>query len=224
MTGEVIVSTDLEGYIFSCAKGLNVLTSSLDKAALSIEFLAQSVTPLKNSGYTHAEQIQFAIENYFIRTTSIYDRALIFANHLLDLGIADESTSHQQMITNRHVKRYQLADHLKHLGKVCREKSVERNAIIHHRSYSDVAFNQFSMIISSNAISEQAGKKAPFSCKMVDDLTCAVLSARVTDFEEHLVKIKQSLNDFLDTAAKVYKIRRAGYSNRADGEAIVPTS
>ncbi|WP_449393292.1 Cthe_2314 family HEPN domain-containing protein [Eoetvoesiella caeni] len=133
--GEITVSTDLQRYIFSCAKGLGVLTSSLDKAALSIEFLAQSVTPLKNSDYTHAEQIQFAIENYFIRSTSIYDRALIFANHLLDLGIVDDSTSHSQMINNRHVKRYQLVDHLKHLGKVCREKSVERNAIMNRPDF-----------------------------------------------------------------------------------------
>lgn len=214
--GEITISTDLQGYIFSCAKGLGVLTSSLDKAALSIEFLAQSAKPLKDSSYTHAEQIQFAIENYFIRSATIYDRALIFANHLLDLGVADESTSHLQMVTNRHVQSYQLADHLKHLGKVCREKSVERNAIIHHRSYFKDEFNQFSMIISANAISEQAGKKAPFPRKAVEALTEAVLSEHTADFEEHLLKITQSLNDFLDTAATVYKIRRANYSNQAD--------
>lgn len=182
------------------------------------------MTSLKNSGYTHTKQIQFAIENYFIRSASIYDRALIFVNHFLDLGIADESTSNQQMITNRHVKRYQLTNHLKHLGKVCREKRVERNAIIHHHSYFDDEFNQFSMIISSNAISEQAGKKTPFSCEMVDNLRCAILSAHATDFEKHLIKITQSLNDFLDSAAKVYKIRRASYSNGVDGEAIVQTN
>ncbi|MBR7631815.1 Cthe_2314 family HEPN domain-containing protein [Janthinobacterium lividum] len=218
-TGEVTISTDLQGYIFSCAKGLGVLTSALDKAALSIEFLAQSVKPLKVSSYTHAEQIQFAIENYFIRSATIYDRALIFASHLLDLGVADESTSHLQMVTNRHVKRYQLADHLKDLGKVCREKNVERNAIIHHRSYSKDEFNQFSMIISANEISKLAGKKAPFPRKAVKDLTDAVLSDHTADFEEHLEKVTRSLNDFLDTAAAVYKIRRESYSNKADGDA-----
>lgn len=217
--GEVKISTDLQGYIFSCAKGLGVLTSAMDKAALSIEFLFHAIKPLKASSYTHAEQIQFAIENYFIRSTTIYDRALIFTNHLLDLGIADESTSHQQMVTNRHVKRYHLADPLKDLGKVCREKNIERNAIIHHRSYSEDDFDQFSMIVSANDLSKQAGKKAPFPREAVKELTNAVLSDHTADFEAHLEKIKQSLNNFLDTAAAVYRIRRATYSSKGDGEA-----
>lgn len=215
-TGEVTISTDLQGYIFSCAKGLSVLTSALDKAALSIEFLAHSVKPLKGSSYTHAEQIQYAIENYFIRSATIYDRALIFANHLLDLGVADESTSHQQMVTNRHVKRYHLADNLKELGRVCREKNLERNAIIHHRSYSKDEFNQFSMIISANDISKQAGKKAPFPQRAVKALTDAALADHTADFEEHLEKVTRSMSIFLDTASKVYKIRKTSYLNKVD--------
>lgn len=216
---EVIISTELQGYIFSCGKGLGVLTSALDKAALSIEFLANAVKPLKASSYTHAEQIQFAIENYFIRSATIYDRALIFTNHLLDLGIADESTSHQQMVTNRHVKRYRLVGPLKDLGKICREKNVERNAIIHHRSYSEDDFDQFSMIVSANELSKQAGRKPPVPREALNELTNAVLSDHTADFEAHLEKVRQSLNAFLDTAAAVYKVRKASYSIKGDGEA-----
>jgi hypothetical protein len=213
--GEVTISSELEGYIFSCAKGLGVLSAAVEKAALSIELLAHAAKPLKGYRYTHAEQIQFAIENYYIRSATIYDRALIFIGQLLDLGIADESTSHQQMVTNKHVKRYQLLDHLKELGKVCRQMSVERNAIVHHRSYSKYEFNQFSMIISANHISKEAGKKAPFPRKAVKDLTDAVLSDHTADFEEHLEKITRTLNDFLDTAAAVYKLRKPSYSEKA---------
>lgn len=214
--GGITISTDLQKYIFSCAKGLNVLTSAMDKAALSIEFLAQSVNPLRFSNYTHAEQIEFAIENYFIRSATVYDRALIFANHLLDLGIADESTSHQQMVTNTHVERYDLVNHLRKLARVCREKNLERNAIIHHRRYSQDEFNEFSMIISTNEISKQVGKKAPFSRKVVRELTDAILSDHTEDFEVHLNKVAKSLTAFLNAATVVYKIRKASYTNKPD--------
>jgi hypothetical protein len=212
--GEIIINSDLEQYILMCSFGLSVLTSATEKAVISLELLERSEKKLKDSAFSHAEHIQFAIENYMIRSSTIYDRALIFVSHLLDLGIPDQHIAHEPLVSNGHVKRYQLAPRLKTLAKACREFRDERNAIIHHRSYAAEDFSKFALIVSANDLSVQAGRKAPFSRRFVKDLTDAIVSGHMIDFETHLGRIYEELRKFLDTAMAVYKLRKATYSEK----------
>lgn len=202
------LQNDLERYILQCAKGLGVLTSALEKATLSIELLKFSTSLLPGSTFTHAEQIEYAIENYFIRSSTIYDRALIFTNHLLDLGISDASINHELIITNDYVKRFQLDSHLKKLGKASREKSTERNAIIHHRRYSNENFDKFHLFYSANKIAADVGRKPLLAQELLDKLREAVIEDHVEEFESHLEKVTSNLSEFLDHAVTVYKIKR----------------
>lgn len=208
---QIDICSEREAYIFRCSKGIVVLDSAIGKAAFSIELLQEASKRLKNSTVSHAEQIQFAIENYFIRSATIYDRALIFINQLLDLGISDDRIDHTDIVTNHHVKKYTLNTKLKNLGVVCRELNDERNAIIHHRSYSDENFDKFAMLVKANELSVEAGKSRPFSQTLVKNLTAAILLSHTEDYEKHLTKIKVKLGSLLDTAVTVYKIRRETY-------------
>lgn len=210
--GTLTLQNDLERYILQCAKGLSVLTSALEKATLSIELLKFSKSPLPGATFTHAEQIEYAIENYFIRSSTIYDRALIFTSHLLDLGVSDASINHELVVTNDHVKRFQLDSHLKKLGKASREKSTERNAIIHHRRYSNENFDKFHLFDSANKIAADVGRKPPLAQKLLDELREAIIEDHVDEFESHLEKVTSNLSEFLDHAVAVYKIKRERYT------------
>lgn len=221
---EINIRSEREGYILCCSKGIVVLNASLEKAAFSIELLKAAKKPLKNSTISHAEQIQFAIENYFIRSATIYDRALIFIGHLLDLGVTDDRIDHTDIVTNRHVKRYMLDTELKKLGSICRKLSGERNAIIHHRSYSDETFDKFAMLVAANDLSIRAGKRRPFSSTLVKGLADTILRAHISEYEDHLAQIKTKLNNLLDTAAAVYKMRRESYSDEIREQPIVDDS
>ena len=213
--GEIMINNDVERYILTCSMGLSVLITATEKAVLSLELLTRSQKKVKESAFSHTEQIQFAIENYMIRSATIYDRALIFVNHILDLGVPDQFILHEPMVSNSHVKRYQLSTRLKALGKACREFKDERNAIIHHRSYSTEDFNKFALVVSVNELSAQAGMKAPYSQKMVKELTNAIVITHMMDFEDHLQKIYDDLRRLLDTAMAVYKLRKMSYSDTA---------
>lgn len=210
---EIMICSEREGYIFQCSQGIVVLTTAVEKAKFSIELLRHSAMPVKGSIFSHSEQIQFAIENYYIRSATIYDRALIFIGHLLDLGIIDKQIDHTDMVTNRHVKRYQLTNELKNLGKVCRELNDERNAIIHHRSYQTETFNKYALLSSANEMSLAIGKKRFVPLKTLKALTAAVLSDHTDEFEVHLKSIQAKLDFLLDTALAVYKIRRETYND-----------
>lgn len=208
---EIALQSELERYIYGCAQGLSVIIASIDKAAFAIELIRQANSAIPDSIYTHAEQIEFAIENYFIRNGAIYDRALIFIGKLMDLGLADQAVGHELIVTNTHVIRYQLADALKSLKKISREHSVERNAIIHHRSYKDDSFNQVALIMNANSLMREAGKEAPFPDEAVAELTQALLEDHTAEFEAHQRKVRESIVNLLDIASAVYKIKRQAY-------------
>lgn len=221
---QIDVCSAREDYIFRCSKGIVVLNAAMEKAEFSIELLKHANKPMRNSKISHAEQIQFAIENYFIRSAMIYDRALIFVGHLLDLGITDDRIDHVDIVTNRHVKRYTLDVELKKLGSICRKLSDERNAIIHHRSFSEENFDRFAMLVAANDLSARAGKRRPFPQALVKNLTGAILRDHTKDYEGHLTQIRIKLDSLLDTAAAVYKICRETYSDEIQDKPIVDDS
>lgn len=214
---EVIVSSGLEGYIFSCGKGLSVLLGAIEKASFSIELLRESKrTARERIAYTVADQIEFAIENYLIRSGAIYDRALIFVNKLLELGIADESIAYVPIVTNSHIISYQLDGPLKKLKKVCTEHTFERNAVIHHRKYSESDFDEISLLHKANTISVQAGKNPPFDSELIENATQAFLDLRTEEFELHLTRILESLTLLFDTAVLIYGVRRDRHKKLAE--------
>ncbi|MCE3603015.1 hypothetical protein LXA47_05280 [Massilia sp. P8910] len=206
---ELPVESEAEDYIFACGKGLIVVTTALSKAAFSIEILRtvrQSALDLPN--FTLAEQIGFAIENYLIRSATVYDRAMIFVSKLLDLGIIDGSIAHELIVTNEHVVRAGLVPALKALRKACMSHREERNAIIHHRSYSEEEFDKLAMLHSAQALSLKSGRTAPFDAETVNEYTEGVLSLRIVEFEEHLGAVRTAVATVLDGAISVYRSER----------------
>lgn len=191
---ELPVESEAEEYIFACGKGIIVVTTALNKAAFSIEILRtlpQSALNLPN--FTLAEQIGFAIANYLIRSATVYDRAMIFVSKLLDLGIIDGSIAHELIVTNEHVVRAGLVPALKELRKACMSHREERNAIIHHRSYSEEEFDKLAMLHSAQALSLESGKTASFDAKIVEECTEGILSTRIEEFEKHLDAVRTAV-------------------------------
>ncbi|WP_250523460.1 MULTISPECIES: Cthe_2314 family HEPN domain-containing protein [unclassified Caballeronia] len=206
---ELPIGSEAENYIFACGKGLAVVTAALRKAAYSIEILrnVRQLT-LDIPNFTPAEQIGFAIENYLIRSATVYDRVMIFVGKLLDLGIADGSIAHEMIVTNEHVARAGLVQPLKALRKACMSHREERNAIIHHRSYSEEVFDNLAMLHSAQALSVKSGKTAPIDAESVEEFTESFLAVRIGEFEEHLCAVHAAVTTFFDGAISVYRSER----------------
>ncbi len=188
------IASELERYIYSCAQGLTSISTALEKIQISILMLenARDLLP-KGSPYNESEHIEYAIENYFIRTSSLYDRCLLFTARLMDLGIANDNISHVPIVTNEHVKRANLAGPLKKIGKVCREYSTNRNSIIHHGRYNDESFMNVSAIHKANQLSVENRSKPPFDQKIIGYLTDRAIKDKLVDFYAHLEKIESTI-------------------------------
>lgn len=204
-TAEIPIDSRLDGYIFSCAQSLSLISASIEKADISIVLLKNSyATRLESTPFTPAELIEFAIENYFIRSATIYDRCLIFTNKLLDLGIANESITHELLVTNAHVTKLGLDLALKKIRKVCTEYRIERNKIVHHGRYSAEEFGRVSMMHKANDLSVQMRMSPPIPKEAVDHLTNDIIETKAQEFSTHLDRIKSQVRGFFDCALPAY--------------------
>ena len=202
---ELPIESDLDEYIYGCSQGLSAISTAIEKVKIAIIMLEQARDLIpKDSPFNESEHIEYAIENYFIRSASLYDRCLIFTNKLLNLGIANESIEHVPLVTNEHVKNNGLSEPLKNIRRACREFSQDRNVIIHHGRYNDESFKTVSAVHKANQLSVENGWEPPFKEEVIDALTDKAINEKLIDFNEHLNKIEAKINDFYTIALPIY--------------------
>lgn len=201
----VPIENDMGAYIFNCSQSLSLVSSAIDKTKLSILLLENSykIRP-EVEGFTPDEFIEYAIENYFIRSGAIYDRCLIFTNSLHELGIANESIGHSLIVTNSHVVKSGLEKKLKSLRKICTEHRVERNKIVHHGRYSEESFNIISAMHKVHGYQKILGNDLDFDQEFLNDFTHEIVDIQAGEFKEHLAKVEAKIAEFFELAEKVY--------------------
>lgn len=208
---EVPIHNDLENYIFYCSQSLSLLSTSIDKTKLSIELLEksyQSAPELTQTQNTADVFVEYAIENYFIRSSAIYDRCLIFVNRVLDLGIHNESIGHIALVTNEHVKKHGLDHGLKAIRKKCTEYRVERNKIVHHGRYGDEFFNNIAAMHRFNNFQKELGHKPTYGKELLDELTYQIIDIQVDEFTEHLASIEAKLHQLYELVLPIYQLKK----------------
>jgi len=207
---EVPIENELDEYIYLCGQTLAAISTSIEKSKIAIEILTCSnQLPPKDSQFNTAEYIEYAIENYFIRSSTVYDRCMVFTNRLLNLGIANQSILHELIVSNDHVKNLGLAALLKKVRKKCTEYRVERNSIVHHGRYSDEKFSTVSAMHKANQLSAKSGKEEPISPKAIEKYTDDIISMRVNEFSDHISSIEEQVSEFYDAALPIYEAKKA---------------
>jgi hypothetical protein len=210
---EMLCDNSLEYYVFMCGQSLSRVSNSIDKTKLSLAYLKSSYSsPPTLEGSCPSDFIEYSIENFFIRSHGIYDRVLIFVNRLCDIGLADESISHNAIITNDHVKSYSLDAPLKKLRKVCTEYRLERNTIIHHASYSEDTFDTFTMMHKVHSLAPDSDAEAVIDSAILHGVTNDYIDDYIEEFNAHLELIDNTLKNFYDVAEKVYLNKKSWFT------------
>lgn len=195
---------NLEWYVFRCGQTLARLSCAIDKCRLSLNQLEYVVSKKRSDDkFTNADYIEYEIENFLIRSSAIYDRALILASSLHDLGIADDSISHMSVVTNSHVQSSGMADQLKKLNKHCTEFRQMRNKIVHHANYKDEAFDLLFMLHKLDA-SEKQGNIFTLPQDVLTKLTDDFMNIQIREFKEHLNSIVESIEKIYDMSLLIY--------------------
>lgn len=202
-------SNFIELYVWSCGKALSSLSSSINKAKLSLSLIDFEFIKASDQGdQSKSAYIELIIENSIIRVQSIYDRVLILVNKILNIGLANESISHNSIVTNDHTKIWKIDSHLKKLNKLCSEYRFIRNTVIHHDRYNEEQLNQLTLIIEADYLSKQDGMESPFAESKIQDITNAYLQVKKEELDKYLDQILEKLFEIYDELIPIYKYKK----------------
>ncbi|MEH6347466.1 MAG: Cthe_2314 family HEPN domain-containing protein [Bermanella sp.] len=208
----VKTESDLDYYLLSSSKAYSSITTSIEKAKLSIQLLDyEYILKIESKEHAKSEYIELFIENSIIRVQSIYDRVLIFINRLLELGISNESINHNLIVTNDNVKKYGLDKKLKNLNKTCNEYRNIRNTIIHHDRYTEENLDFFGLVHQSEHLSKIAGRETLLKEETLNDLSSDFMLDYQSDLQGYFEKIEDKLNSIFDSSMIVYATKKVAY-------------
>ena len=204
-SGKITLNNAVEGYIYNCSRSLGAIDRAIDKSQIAIQQVKTCLSHIpKNSDFSTAEYMEYSIENYIIRSRSIYDRALIFVGNLFDLGISNDSITHLLITTNQHVKQNKLDAILKTIKKACDTYQYKRNVIIHHDNLIDEQFDTIATIISAYHLSAKAGKDEPFSEGKVKFYSKQIIKSKIAEYNENLKIITECVTSLYDACEIIY--------------------
>jgi len=113
---------------------------------------------MKKAGVNRSTHLLWSVENYIVRTQTVYDRLLILVDRLFNIQNQPNQISHESIVTNTHISRTAIPKALKPVKSAVKKYYRDRNTIIHEASYLDDELRRIEAytILSSNPDYEEA--------------------------------------------------------------------
>lgn len=126
-----------EKYAISVFLAISEVYQTLQKLNQAIIYLTNyRVTPsLKKEGINRFSHIEYHLENYFIRTQSVYDKMLVVLNEVFRLGNAEENCIPKTIFTDSRLQGNRIISLMKDLRKILNKFRGPRDEIIHRIRY-----------------------------------------------------------------------------------------
>ena len=200
-------------YMILCAKALGSLGDSIQKTKLSLSLLRpNALDAIASNDAEKSELIQLWVENSIIRVQSIYDRALILVNRVFDLGLANESISHNTIVCNEHIERFGIKKKLQAINQKCKDYKNIRNTVIHHDRYTEEQLGNLTLILSANYLSKENNGTEIAEKHVIDKMVQEYLSVKTKELTDYLDKIEEKINLLYDALIPVYQNKKSELS------------
>jgi len=107
---------------------------------------------MKMAGVNRHTHLLWSIENYIVRTQSVYDRLLILVDRLFHIQNQPNRITHESIVTNTHISRTEIPAFLKPVKKSVKKYYNDRNTFVHQASYLEDELRRIEAycIMSSN--------------------------------------------------------------------------
>lgn len=199
--------TSIEKYHVNCWRTCKAISVSIEKLKIAEEYVRFScnfIPPGKDSNI--GDYIEFHIENYMIRSRTIYDRVLVFTNCLCDIGKPKKDINHNAIVNNQKVIELGLNPKLKLINKACSQYRTSRNTIIHHDKYENENLEWVTVVNKAKeSLGDEYEKILGISKETIISNTASVIIEHMKGFDHNTKNIISSVDYFLDEAFEIYR-------------------
>lgn len=98
---------------------------------------------MEKAGINRSSHLLWSIENYIVRTQTVYDRLLILIDRLFNLQNQTNRIDHESIVTNAHISRTKVPAALKRVKNTVKKYYHDRNTIMHESSYAEEELRRF---------------------------------------------------------------------------------
>ncbi len=162
---------------------------------------------MERAGITRQAHLLYCVENYIIRTQSLYDRVLKLVDAVFEIYNPSRRISHELIVGNMHVRRSAVADALKAMKKVLDPYRYDRNAIVHERQFleDDIRMLEALTLLLT---SEGPVKEDPALVEETKFLARQVVKDKTREFSKVNHDSFAALSVMFDHLEKEYEVKR----------------
>lgn len=197
------VATKQERYAIEIFMSLSNVLTCIDQLYFTIDLLAgfrKNEAPKKMNRYDY---ILFAVENYYLRITSVDDRCLRLANIVFQLGLPERECKKSTIIKNDHVKRTPVAKALNNLAKFTEDFRCHRNTVAHEATFSEERLNkigQFYYLLDE----DPEIREYYFGMKRRTD---TFVADKKEEFRKNVIEQENFVEQFFDAVLVIFESR-----------------
>lgn len=195
---------EYEFYLMRVGNRLATLLSHCEQLAHAILFMSnyRRTPSLARAGISRTKHLRYNVENYIIRTQTLYDLVLKLIDAVFHLTNADSQCRHATIIQNVKVKQSQIPTVLKPLRKKLTEFEQARHTVVHRGGYQDEDLYRLELYTELEDSYRRSGDDIPDDMRFVPDermeMTQQFVRKRKAQYTRFNSRVFQLLSNVLE--------------------------
>ncbi len=165
------VPDELEFYVLRAADRWALLLSHCEQLSHGLLFFStyRHTAPATRGGASRHKYLRYMIENYIVRTQTLYDLVLKLVDAVFHLTNADRQCRHDTIVRNLKVARTELPAALKRLQKKVKEFGEARNMVVHQGGFQEPDLYRLELFAELEEDFARSGEEIPARFAFVPD-------------------------------------------------------
>lgn len=162
---------EYEFYLFRVGNRIATLLTNCEQLSHTVYFITnfRQTTSMDRVGITRAKHLRYNVENYIIRTQTVYDLVLKLVDAIFHLTNTDSQCRDVTILQNLKVKRTDVPNVLKPLRKKIQKLEQARHTIVHRGSYQDDDLYRLELFSELEESYSRSGESLPLNLSFLPD-------------------------------------------------------
>lgn len=179
-------------------EGVFTATTNMLMTLEFLHFVPKFIDSLKQKksieakGISLPQYLQFHLESYIIKSSTILDQMVILTNQIYHLGISPKRCTLEILLDNYFTKNSEALKLIKNYSKTITEIKYHRNLIVHHGNFNDKELNKlYSLYIVTSGEEEY---DSIFNIQKTN-LSKNYILTKINELQKHNAEIEKAILD-----------------------------